>query len=190
MVNDSSPLNNFFVGGYFQRFDVSGFGGGETGGGIRNFTGMQVSLDVQQIPVNGVLNTPPSGSHFFFELAFDENNDGKFTDGVDNTYRTSLSGSPFILPGAGGTTFSIGLNPANFSVAGDISGAFDLTKVSRIGFGILQNVPDNGTANFPDGVNLGWRFDNLTVSAIPEPSTVTLTLIGAAAVAFCLRPRR
>src|SRR5262245_12907003 len=58
MVNDTPPTGNFFVGGYFQRFDVSGFGGGETGGGIRNFSGMGLSLDVAQIPVGGVTNPP------------------------------------------------------------------------------------------------------------------------------------
>jgi len=177
MVNDTPPTNNFFVGGYFQRFDVSGFGTGETGGGIRNFTGMTLSVDVSQIPVNGVLNTPPAGSFFFLELAFDKNNDGKYTDGVDNTWRTNLSSHPFVLPGSP-THFSLALTAANFNVAGDVSGAFDLTKVSRIGFGILQNVPDNGNANFPDGVDLGWRFDNLTVAPVPEPGSCAMLAAG------------
>jgi PEP-CTERM motif-containing protein len=190
MVNDTAPTDNFFVDGYFQRFDVSGFGGGETGGGLRNFTGMGLSLDVVQIPVGGITNPPPAGSFFFFELAFDKNGDGKYTDGIDNTYRTNLSANPFTLPGTSGTTFNVNLTAANFSVAGDVSGAFDLTKVSRVGFGMLQNVPDGGLANFPDGVNLGWKFDNLSVAAIPEPSSWAMTLVGLAGLAGILRRRK
>lgn len=178
MMNDTTPTNNFFVAGYFQTFSS----------GVRNFSGMQLDLDVKQIPVGGVLNPLPSQSHFFFELAFDKNGDGVYTDGVDNTWRTSLTGNPFLLPGSGGSHYAITLNPGNFGVAGDISGAFDLTKVTRVGFGLLQNV--EGGTNFPDGSNLGWSFDNLTVAAIPEPQTWATTLVGLACLAGFLRRRK
>ena len=77
----------------------------------------------------------------------------------------------------------------NFFVGGYFQ-RFDLTKVSRVGFGLLQNVPDGGLANFPDGTDLGWKFDNLTVAAIPEPGSWAMTLVGLAGLAGFLRRRK
>ena len=178
MLNDTPPTNNFFLAGYFQTFTP----------GLLDFSGKTLSLDVNQIPVGGIVNPAPSGSFFFMELAFDKNGDGIYTDGIDNTWRTSLASNPFALPGTGGTTYNIALNASNFSVAGDVSGAFDLTKVTRIGFGLLQNVPDNGAANFPDGVNYGWRFDNLAV--VPEHGSWAMMILGLAGMAGLLRRKK
>jgi len=200
MFNDDSLDNpsNFFLGGYFQRFDVSG---AQPNGGLRNFSfgpGALLSVDVSQIPAgppgNQVINPSPGAGFFALQITFDTNGDGRYTsDSVDSNYRTNLLNFQYPLPGAA-TTFSVALNAANFQfdpgVAGQQAGAFDLTKTARIGLLFLQNIPENGSQDFANDTFLGWRFDNLSVAAIPEPSTWAMTLIGLVGLAGIMRRRK
>lgn len=163
---DGEPSNPLLAG-YFQEFDSTDCAA------VRDFSGKTLSLAVYQVPVvvnmSEVLNAAPINSHFAFEIAFDADDSGSFSAG-DSRYRTHLEVNPFILPGTAGTTFIIDLNAANFQVNSAGPDFFDLTKVTRIGFLIFQDVPGEGlggtnSATFPNTEPNGyaWKFDNLSV---------------------------
>lgn len=165
-TQDGNPSNSF-IAGYFQEFDPANCSA------VRDFSGKTLSVTVYQTPVitnmGSFLNPAPTSSHFVFEIAFDTDNDGVFSS-EDKRFSTSLDDSQFILPGTAGATFTIELNPANFPFSTASASDFDLTKVTRIGFAVLQDVSEEGpngsiSATFPNTAPNGyaWKFDDLQV---------------------------
>ena len=191
-VGNLASVNNFYNGGT----DSAGNSG--TNYGI-SFTSTSLGLIDEDAGGSGNIANEPSGQTGLFFLDGDAatmNVLAGFDTGFSFFYSAAagLGGTVTVYDGADGTgnvLASLLLTPNSVGCSGDPSGAYcEWTAIGVAFAGTALSVSFGGSANFIvfDDITLGTDVPGNT--AVPEPATWAMMLMGFGATGFAMRRRR